>query len=109
MAVARIILTTVASTEEAEKIARDLVEHRLAACVNILPGLRSIYRWKGEISEEQELLLLIKTAASRIEDVFERLETIHSYELPEFVVIDPESMSADYAAWIEENTWPVGG
>lgn len=107
MTVARIILTTVGTAEDAEKVARDLVEQRVAACVNILPGVRSFYRWKGAIADEQEILLYIKTAASRVDDVFERLEAIHPYELPEFMVIAPDTVGADYAEWIEENTWPV--
>lgn len=105
MAEARIVLTTVASEPDAERIARDLVESRLAACVNILPGLRSIYRWNGEISDEREILLLIKTTGGRIDDVRERIETLHPYELPEFIVLGPDSVGADYGEWLAENTF----
>jgi periplasmic divalent cation tolerance protein len=100
----RLVLTTVGSEAEGEKIARALVEERLAACVNIIPGLRSIYRWKGEINDAGELLLLIKTTGSRVDEVRERLESMHPYDLPEFLVIAPESAGADYAEWMADNT-----
>jgi periplasmic divalent cation tolerance protein len=105
MAEARIVLTTVATDTDAEKIARDLVESRVAACVNIVPGLRSIYRWNGEISDEREILLLVKTTSGRVDDVRERIEALHPYELPEFVVLAPESVGADYGEWLAENTY----
>jgi periplasmic divalent cation tolerance protein len=100
----RLVLTTVGSDADADRIAGELVENRLAACVNILPSVRSVYRWKGNVEREEELLLVIKTSADRIEELRNRLREIHPYELPEFLVIAPEWLGADYAAWIEEST-----
>ena len=97
-----IILTTVDSRESAQKIAHTLVERRLAACVNIVPGIESVYRWKGEIESAKELLLVIKTAADRFEQVRELLIELHSYELPECVMLKIEQGSAEYLEWLGE-------
>lgn len=97
-----VALTTAASDVEAEKIARDLVERRLAACVNVLPCVRSIYRWKGEVHADDERLLLIKTTFDRVEEVRKVVRTLHSYELPEFLVLPVLSGDPDYLAWLAE-------
>ncbi|MGB7134365.1 MAG: divalent-cation tolerance protein CutA [Acidobacteriaceae bacterium] len=96
----RLILTTCASRDEAERIARSLVEDRLAACVNLIAGVTSVYRWQGAVDNASETLLLIKTTAGRVDQVETALRRLHSYELPEFLVLSVDSASELYAAWI---------
>src|SRR5690349_22225370 len=85
----------------AERIAATLVEERLAACVNRIGGIASIYRWKGEICRDSEQLLLIKTTRDRFAALRDRIVALHPYELPEVIAVDIASGSADYLAWIE--------
>ena len=99
----RIVLTSCASEEEAAKIANYLVEKRLAACVNIFPQVRSIYRWQGKVESATEWLLLVKTTVERFPQVRAAIRTLHSYELPECVAIAIEDGSAPYLQWIEES------
>jgi len=97
---ARIVLTTIGSKELAEVLARQLVERRVAACVNIVGPMRSVYRWKENIEHEDEYLLLIKTTAehaSRLHAIFKEL---HPYELPECVELAIEAGSDAYLAWL---------
>ena len=97
---ARVVLTTVGLKDVAEKLATQLVERRLAACVNIVGPIRSIYRWKGKVEREPEFLLILKTTAdqaARLETVFKEL---HPYELPERVELSLEGGSEAYLAWI---------
>lgn len=97
-----VALTTAGSDAEAEQIARGLVEQRLAACVNVLPCVRSIYRWKGEVHADDERLLLIKTTHDRVEEVREAVRALHSYELPEFLVLPVQGGDPSYLAWLAE-------
>jgi periplasmic divalent cation tolerance protein len=101
-----VILTTCESDEEAGRIARSLVEKHIAACVSILPKARSIYRWKGEIEDAQEFVLLIKSRR----DVFEALRTelskIHSYEVPEIIALPVVDGSEAYLGWIDRELAP---
>ena len=96
-----VVLSTCGSSEEAEGIARKLVEERLAACVNVIGGARSFYRWKGAIESADEFLLVIKTSR----DLFERLRTVlegaHSYELPEVLALPVLAGSPAYLNWLE--------
>jgi periplasmic divalent cation tolerance protein len=101
---ARIILTTAGSQEEAVKIAHALVERRLAACVNIVPRIESVYRWQGKVETSQEWLLLIKTQAELFERVRDAVKELHSYELPECVMLEVTAGSQKYLDWIAENT-----
>ena len=101
---ARIVLTTAGSPQEAEKIARALVERRLAACVNIVPQIQSVYRWKDKIEQETEWLLIIKTKGTVFESVADAIKELHSYELPECVMLEVDSGSERYLNWIRENT-----
>ena len=101
---ARIVLTTAGSPQEAEKIARALVERRLAACVNIVPQIQSVYRWKDKIEHETEWLLIIKTKTNLFESVADAIKELHSYELPECVMLEVSSGSERYLDWIRENT-----
>jgi len=94
--------TTVPNLETAERIARRLVEDRLAACVQIVQGIRSVYRWQGRVQEEPEVLLLVKTAEPQIPRIEDLLHQIHPYELPELVSVPITGGSAAYLRWVEE-------
>ncbi len=97
------MLTTSGSEDEARKIARALVERRLAACVNLLGPMESVYRWKGEVETAGEWLLIIKTSAGAIERVRKTIKELHSYELPECIELPIEGGSAEYLQWIGES------
>jgi periplasmic divalent cation tolerance protein len=99
----RIVLTTAASEDEAQKIARALVERRLAACVNIVPQVTSIYRWHGDVEEAREWLLLVKTTAEAFGQVRNAIAELHSYEVPECVCLTIEDGSPSYLEWIAES------
>lgn len=99
----RIVLTTTGSEAEAQKIARHLVESRMAACVNIIPQITSVYRWQGKVEEACEWLLLIKTIADGFEKILEAIAELHSYELPECVCLTVEDGSAKYLQWIADS------
>ena len=99
----RIVLTTAGSKEEARKISRQLVERRLAACVNLVGPIESVYRWQGDVESAEEWLLLIKTTAAAFEAVRDAIRELHSYELPECVSVPITAGSAEYLAWIGEN------
>jgi periplasmic divalent cation tolerance protein len=96
----KLVLTTVGSLEEARKIARSLVERRLAACVNVVPQIESIYRWQGKIERAEEWMLVVKTTAQRFESVRAAISELHSYELPECICLSIEDGSAAYLEWI---------
>lgn len=99
----RIVLTTAASAEEARKIARHLVERHLAACVNIVPQIQSIYRWQGAVEEAREWLLIVKTTAAAFGQVRQAIAEIHSYEVPECICLTVEDGSPAYLEWITES------
>lgn len=100
MANARIVLTSVGILEKAEQIASALVERRLAACVNIVGPIRSVYRWKDEIERELEYLLLIKTTAERAAELAAAFAELHPYELPERVEVTIDGGCDDYLEWL---------
>jgi periplasmic divalent cation tolerance protein len=99
----RIVLTTAASEEEARKIARHLVERRLAACVNIIPQIMSIYHWQEKVEDAREWLLIIKTTAEAFVQARETIASLHSYELPECICLTIEDGSPNYLEWIAES------
>ena len=99
----KIVLTTAGTKEEAHKIARGLVERQLAACVNIVPRVESVYRWEGEIEQAEEWLLVIKTTAAAFVRVREVIKELHSYDLPECVCLAVEDGSAEYLAWLGDS------
>ncbi len=103
----RIVLTTAATPEEAENLARALVEEQLAACATLVPGVRSIYRWKGQVEEASETMLLIKTTVEQLAPLEARLHTLHSYETPEFLVLPVEAGSDGYLGWLRANVGKV--
>ena len=96
-----VILSTVGSQEDAESIARTLVEERLAACVSIVPGLTSLYWWEGKISRDSEVLLIIKTSEQAYERLEARLREIHPYQVPEIVALRAERVYEGYMKWLE--------
>ena len=99
-----IVLVTCGSEEEALKIANALVESRLAACVNLVAPIRSIYRWEERIWDEKEWLLIIKTQKNRFEDLEKKIKSLHSYSVPEIVSVPIVEGSSSYLNWISENT-----
>ena len=97
-----VALSTVGSAEEADRLARALVERRLAACVNVVPGVVSHYRWQGELQRDEERLLVIKTRAERIEALRDALRELHPYELPELVAFEISAGSPEYLKWLDD-------
>lgn len=102
----RLVLTTAGSKEEAHRIAHALVERRLAACVNLVPQISSVYRWEGKVQEAEEWLLLIKTTAAVFESVRAAIKELHSYELPECISIPVEEGSQTYLDWLGSSVGP---
>lgn len=101
-----VVLTTVPAESDADTFATTLVKERLAACVNVLAPMRSIYTWQGVVERGDERQLLIKTRTDRVHDLELRLRTLHRYEIPEFLVIPVLDGSREYLAWIAESTHP---
>lgn len=99
-----VLLSTAPSADEAARLARALVEERLAACVNIVPGARSIYRWQGEVCDEPEHLLVIKTTPPRREALVARLLELHPYECPEAIALPIVAGAPGYLSWLAEQT-----
>lgn len=102
-----VVLCAAAGAESAEGIARALVEARLAACVNIVPGVLSVYRWKGEVCREPECLLLVKTRAENFEAVRREIRRLHTYEVPEIAALPITAGDGDYLAWLGEAAAPL--
>ena len=104
-----VVLSTCASEEEAEKLARELVESRLAACVNIIPRMRSVYRWKGQVESGDESLLLIKSSRPLFDSLRIVLEKAHSYEVPEAIALQIVEGAENYLNWLTASLKPVSG
>jgi periplasmic divalent cation tolerance protein len=102
----RIVLVTAGNEQQAQSIAHHLVDDRLAACVNIVGPIRSVYRWGDAVEDEPEFLLLIKTRASLLDRLERRVIELHSYEIPEVLAIAPSGGSATYLGWLLEATAP---
>ena len=98
-----VVVTTVGTEEQAFQIARELVTRRQAACVNVLPGVRSVYRWKGKICKDGELLLVIKTLEAEFEGVSATIRELHSYELPEILSFHVTKGEANFLDWIRSS------
>lgn len=103
----RLVLVT-APAREAAEMARTLVQERLAACVNLLPAVTSVYRWEGAVEEARETLMVLKTSAGRVEDLRGRVVALHPYEVPEFLVVPVESGLEAYLAWVLTETGGQG-
>ena len=100
----RVVLVTAPNEDVGRRLARALVERRLAACANLIPGVRSIYRWDGEVRDEAEVLLVIKTVAGRISELEAALAELHPYDVPECIALEPASVEAKYLAWLVDET-----
>jgi len=96
----RVVLVTAPDLDTAAALARTLVEERLVACANLVPGVRSIYRWEGRIQDDAEVLLVAKTGAARCDALAARVRDLHPYELPEVVVLPVSGGSRDYLDWV---------
>ena len=99
-----VVVTSVGTEEQALDVAHALVRAKRAACVNIIPGIHSIYRWKGRVCDDGEMLLLIKTRASNFESVRETIHKVNTYELPEVLAYKVDWASPGFAQWIEKMT-----
>jgi periplasmic divalent cation tolerance protein len=99
-----ILFSTINDLKEAEKISGALLEERLAACVNIVPGLLSIYRWKGNIERDQEYLMILKTSEAKLPQLIRRLTELHPYEVPEAVSFPIEQGHEPYLDWVRKQT-----
>ncbi len=99
-----VVIVTASNEEEAAKIGKALVEERLAACANIVPKIRSIYRWEGKVQDDPEALMLIKTTDDLFEALIKRVKELHSYSVPEIIALPIGAGSSDYLSWIEEST-----
>jgi periplasmic divalent cation tolerance protein len=100
---ALVVLTTVGKADDAERLARALVEERLVACVNLVGPIRSIYRWEGKVCDEAEVLLICKTTPERMADLRTRLPQLHPYQTPEVLALTSSEVSARYGAWLRES------
>jgi periplasmic divalent cation tolerance protein len=102
----RVVLLTAPDAAIAEGLARSLVEERLAACVNLVPGVRSVYRWQGQVEDASEVLLVVKTRADRSAALAARVRELHPYELPEVLELAVAGGSAEYLAWVRKESSP---
>lgn len=100
----RIALTTCSDSDSAATLASQLVERGVAACVNIVPGIRSIYRWQGKIEDDSECLLIIKTTVDRMTDIKTAITELHDYDVPECIVLPVETGTPAYLNWVVEQT-----
>jgi periplasmic divalent cation tolerance protein len=98
-----LVLTTTKGRAEAERIAQKIVGEKLAACVNVVPNISSTYRWKGKIERSREAMLLIKTSGEKLDKLIERIEELHSYEVPEIIAVPIERGLAEYLKWLKES------
>ncbi|HOW27566.1 MAG TPA: divalent-cation tolerance protein CutA [Elusimicrobiota bacterium] len=98
-----VVFVTVSSRREAEKVSRLVVGKKLAACVNIVPGVRSLYRWKGRIETSPEILLIMKTESSRMKRLIAAVRSAHSYSVPEIIALPVLSGHKDYLDWVSES------
>ena len=98
-----LVLTTIAAEADGAALGRNLVDERLAACVNVLPAMTSVYRWKGQVEQDREQQVIIKTTRDRLAALEARVRELHTYELPEFVIIEAGGGAEAYLAWVEES------
>ena len=101
-----LVLTTLPADGDAEQLAATLVEERLAACVNILPPMRSVYRWQGKVEKADERQLVIKTSLGRMRALEKRVKELHPYDVPEFLALMVDKTANDYLSWLADSTRP---
>ena len=99
----RLVLVTFPDLEKAREIGTALVESQLAACVNLLPGVESIYRWQGQVEQASEVLALFKTTAAALTAFEAKLVSLHPYDVPEIIAVKPEHVAIHYAKWVSES------
>lgn len=104
-----VVLVTASGRDEADRVASALVEEGLAACVNVVPGVRSVYRWQGQVERSDELLLVIKTARHLLTNLVARVQDLHSYTVPEVVALPIVGGSAVYLDWLAGAVLPPAG
>jgi periplasmic divalent cation tolerance protein len=102
----RVVLTTVPDADLGAMVARKLIEDRLAACVNVIPGVCSFYRWEGRVQEDAEVLMVIKTSLERCDELAARINDLHPYDVPEVLVLPADGGSTPYLNWVETETRP---
>ena len=98
-----VVLVNCANSDEAEQISKQLVEKRLAACVNLVPGVRSWYWWEGKVVQDNEVMVMIKTSRSRFADLEKEVVRLHSYAVPEVIALQVVDGSRNYLSWIESS------
>ncbi|HPG24502.1 MAG: divalent-cation tolerance protein CutA [Spirochaetaceae bacterium] len=96
------VLFSTCGADQADDLARTLVEERVVACVNAIPGAVSHYWWQGSVQRDEEVVLVMETTAERLSRAMERLRALHAYEVPKIVVLDPEDVDPDYACWLRD-------
>lgn len=101
----RIVFVTGPEAGTLETLGRSLVEERLAACVNVIPGVSSVYRWKGEVQTDSEAIAMIKTTEDRVMSLRERITDLHPYDVPEFLTVSVTEGSEAYLNWVRESVW----
>ena len=106
---ARVVLITAPDLEAARRLARGLVEQRLAACVNLVDRLRSVYRWQGEVEEGDEVLMIVKTTTARLEELSLWVVEAHPHDVPECVALEPTAVESRYLSWLIESCAPAPG
>ena len=102
------IITTVSTEKEGRMIANELVKNKLAACVNIVPKVYSVYEWDNAIQNETEVMLMIKTTKAREKDVYQTVQSLHSYDTPELITLPIENGSDTYLRWVENSVQEIG-
>ncbi len=103
-----LVYTTFATEADAVRVLRVLVEERLIACGNVIPGVRSIYRWKGDVADEREVLCVLKTRKQDWTALLSRLHELHPYETPEAIAVRMASVAPKYQTWLEDSLAPEG-
>ena len=98
-----VIFVTVSSEDEAIKISRAVVEARLAACANIVPGVRSLFRWEGKLSEEREVLVVLKSKVELFDELASLVKSLHSYQVPEIIALSIIKVNTPYLKWMDES------
>ena len=102
----RAVLVTAPNADVGERLARALVDERLAACVNLVPGIRSFYRWEGQVQADDEVLLVIKTRSDRCQALADRVQHLHPYDLPEVLALPVSGGSVPYLEWVQQESRP---
>lgn len=103
-----LVMMTASSAEEAANVAKAIVESRLAACCNIVPQIRSIYHWQGKVHDEAEVMMVAKTRRDALPALIQKVQSVHSFDVPEIIALPIEGALDAYLSWIDENVGPQG-